>query len=390
MKRKIAAIAMGMMIACAGLAGCGNKASESTAGTVESQSPVESRSTVESSTESSTAGDAKDDTKVSEDAAAAKKAAFEESFLEKANEVVVGDTTVTFTDNSSEEGTELIIEKNPQKVVVLYGSFTTLWYEAGGTVAGCVGGDSTIELYREYIGRDITQDEGMIVAATSSSGKKWDVESILALQPDLIICSTAMSGYSTISEPAAAANVPVIAVSYNDFSDYLKWFKVFCNLNGQPELWDSVAVPALEQVCDILASVPEEGNPSVFVMFAGSDSLQANTGNTVVGAMVDQLGATNIVDSWDNPTGADRLEINLETVYAANPDIIVIQTHDDEAGVQMVQDTYGDNPVWQELSAVKNDQVYFLEKSLFHNKPNSRFAEAYETLKEILYPGSEK
>ena len=120
-----------------------------------------------------------------------------------------------------------------------------------------------------------------------------------ALQPDLIICSTAMSGYSTISEPAAAANVPVIAVSYNDFSDYLKWFKVFCNLNGQPELWDSVAVPALEQVCDILASVPEEGNPSVFVMFAGSDSLQANTGNTVVGAMVDQLGATNIVDSWD-------------------------------------------------------------------------------------------
>ena len=43
MKRKIAAIAMGMMIACAGLAGCGNKASESTAGTVESQSPVESQ-----------------------------------------------------------------------------------------------------------------------------------------------------------------------------------------------------------------------------------------------------------------------------------------------------------------------------------------------------------
>ena len=132
MKRKIAAIAMGMMIACAGLAGCGNKASESTSGTVESQSPVESQSTVESSTESSTAGDAKDDTKVSEDAAAAKKAAFEESFLEKANEVVVGDTTVTFTDNSSEEGTELIIEKNPQKVVVLYGSFTTLWYRSKG------------------------------------------------------------------------------------------------------------------------------------------------------------------------------------------------------------------------------------------------------------------
>ena len=162
-----------------------------------------------------------------------------EYFLEKANEVEVTDTSVIFTDAVSE--TPLEIAKNPQKPAVLYGSFVTLWYEAGGVAAGVIGGDSSIELYNLYIGRDVTQDEGVTVLAESSAGKNWNTETIIAFQPDLIICSTAMSGYKTISAPAEAAGIPVVAMSYNDFSDYLKWFKVFCTLNGQPELWDTVA-----------------------------------------------------------------------------------------------------------------------------------------------------
>jgi len=181
------------------------------------------------------------------------KASLKAEFLKLADEVTVSDDAVTFQDASGD--TSVTIQKNPQKVVNLYASFTTLWYEAGGTVVGCIGGSSSQELYEEYIGRDITADEGMTVAATSSSGKKWDTETILSLQPDLIICSTAMSGYSTIQSPAEAANVPVIAVSYNDFSDYLKWFKVFCNLTGHPELWESVAMKALDEVVEVLAEI---------------------------------------------------------------------------------------------------------------------------------------
>ena len=171
-------------------------------------------------------------------------AALRASFLAKADEVVVTDDSVIFPDAASE--TPLEIAKNPSKPAVLYGSFVTLWYEAGGKAAGVIGGDSSIALYNLYIGRDVTQDEGVTVLAESSAGKNWSTENIIAFQPDLIICSTAMSGYKTISAPAEAANIPVVAMDYNDFSDYLKWFKVFCNLNGQPELWDSVAMPALE------------------------------------------------------------------------------------------------------------------------------------------------
>ena len=316
------------------------------------------------------------------------KAELKATFLKLAGEVVVDDDSVTFQDASGD--TPVTIRKNPQKVVNLYASFTTLWYEAGGTVVGCIGGSSSQELYKEYIGRDITEDAGMTIAATSSSGKKWDTETILALQPDLIICSTAMSGYSTIQAPAEAAGIPVIAMSYNDFSDYLKWFKVFCNLTGQPELWESVALKALDEVVEVLAEIPESDHPTVFSMFSGSESLQANTSSTVVGGMVIARQAVNIVDGWDNSTGAERLDINLETVFAANPDIIIVQCHAGaDAAREQVEELYGDNAVWQSLKAVQNDKVYYLEKTLFHNKPNSRFAEAYQKLAEILYPDVE-
>ncbi len=318
------------------------------------------------------------------------KASLKAGFLTAADEVVVSEDSVTFKDATSTDGSTVTIKKNPAKVLNLYASFTTLWYEAGGSVIGCIGGSSSQELYKEYIGRDITTDEGMTVVAASSSGKKWDTEKIIALNPELIICSTAMSGYSTVEAPAKAANIPVIAVKYDDFSDYLKWFKVFCNLSGHPELWDSVAMKSLDDVVDVLCEIPDEGAPRVFSMFANASKLEANTSSTVVGGMVTAMKAKNIVDDWENSAGADRLEINLETIVAADPDIIIVQCHaGTDAAKEQVANTYGDNPVWQSLRAVQNGKVFYLEKTLFHNKPNSRFAEAYQKLAEILYPNAE-
>lgn len=365
-----------MLTGAAMLSGCGGTAQTETTGGNET-----AESTGDSSGETTTpqGGGEEPDDSLREQLRA--------QFLAEADKVIVTDEAVTFSDASVTDGGTITIAKNPEKTLNLYASFTTLWYEAGGTVIGCIGGSSSVELYREYIGRDITQDEGVTVVATSSAGKNWDVETIIEMNPDLIICSTAMSGYSTIQAPAAAAGIPLIAVSYDDFSDYLKWFKVFCNINGQPELWDSIAMKALDEVLDVLLEAPAEDNPTVFSMFSGSNSLQANTSNTVVGGMIDALNAVNIVDTWENTTGAERLDINLETVFAADPDIIIVQCHAGaEAAQAQVEELYGDNPVWQSLDAVKNGRVYYLEKTLFHNKPNSRFAEAYQKLAEILYP----
>jgi ABC-type Fe3+-hydroxamate transport system substrate-binding protein len=307
-------------------------------------------------------------------------------FLEKAEAVEITENTVIFTDSSGERRE---IEKNPGRVIGLHASLTTLWYEAGGEVVGCIGTKSTKELYTEMIGRDITLDAGMTVVASSAAAKNWDTESIIAQDASLILCSTAMSGYTTVKGPASAAGIPVIAADYDDFSDYLKWFKVFTGLCGTEDRWEWAVEEILGEVVDLILSVPAESGVKVLSVFADSDSLSANTSSTVIGEMISMLGGINAAHS-DAVNGAERIDINLEAVYAADPDVILVQCHTDRMTAEaQIDSILGDNPVWQSLDAVKGGRVYYLEKSLFHSKPNSRFAEAYRILWDIFYTCAE-
>lgn len=309
-----------------------------------------------------------------------------EYYLGKANEVVVTDTHVIFTDDGSSE--EISIAKNPQNVAVLYGSLACLWYEAGGTVQLAVGGKSASTLYKEQIGRDITQDEGVTVVTESSSGTNWDVEQIIGAKPDLIVCSTGMKGYSTISGPAEAANIPVIGINYDAVQDYLKWFKVFCNLNGRPELWDNIAEATANDIIEVVSHVPEvETPPTAIILVMSSDVLKAYTVDSQPGIILKELGGVNLVDP-NSEGAATSIEINLEDIYALNPDIIFMSEFGD-TGVHTLEDMFGDNPVWQELAAVKNDRVIALEKGLFHNKANKRYNESYKVMAGFLYPDCE-
>ncbi len=306
-------------------------------------------------------------------------------YLESSNAVTSTDTTVTFVDASGRE--EITIDKNPTKVAVLYASYTTLWYETGGTADGIIGGDSASELYIEYIGRDIIEDEDTTVLATSGSGSTWSTETILAFQPDLIICSTAMSGYSTISGVAEVAGIDVVAVSYDSFSDYLKWFKVFSLINGNEENFDKIAMKTLENVVSIIDQIPADATSPNVLSIYGTSSTQAQTSLTTMGAMITELKGNNIPDSWENTSAASRLTINLEQLVAASPEVILIQVmNSEETAAGYIQNSFGNQALWNSLTAVQNDDVYYMQKTLFHNKPNSKFDEAYKIMAEILYP----
>ena len=50
-----------------------------------------------------------------------------------------------------------------------------------------------------------------------------------------------------------------------------------------------------------------------------------------------------------------------------------------------IENMFRENPLWNELDAVKTGNVYYMDKRLYNFKPNARWAEAYEKLEEILY-----
>lgn len=306
-----------------------------------------------------------------------------EYYMQKASEVVVTDTHVTFTDDSGRG--EITVEKNPENAAVLYGSLACLWYEAGGFSPLLIGGKSSISLYKEQIGRDITKDEGVTIVSESSSGGEWDIEAIIANNPDLIVCSMGMKGYSSIGPTAEAAGIPVIAIQYDHVQDYLKWFKVFCNLTGHPELWDEVANATAEKIIEVVSKVPSDVEaPKVAILGIVSGKLRAYGTEAAAGTIVKELGGINVFDDESAPF--ESVDIDLEQLYAAAPEIIVINQRGDLGATQeQLNEIVGGNPVWEELDAVKKG-IIFLEKGLFHNKPNHRYQEAYLVMAQILYP----
>lgn len=356
------------------MAGCAKKDEPTSSGENTSSSQQESSQISESKPEE-TASDSSEE----------KRTELIKMYMEKADAVQVNENDVTFVDDSDRKE-PLTIAKNPKRVAVLYGSHACLWTEAGGKVSLGVGGKSAISLYKEQIGRNILEDDGVVTVAESSSGKNWDVETILAEKPDLIICSTRMNGYSTISAPAEAAGIPVIAINYSGLEDYLRWFKVFSNLNGKPELWDEIAQGVLEQVVDVVIKAPEENNPKVLSIIPKDDKLDANTSLTDTGCLLKQLHAINIADPNLDAT-ANLVEISLEEIYKEDPDYILIQcVSSEEDARSKLEANIKDNPVWDSLKAVKENKVYYLPKALFQYRPNRRYGESYKVLAEIIYP----
>ena len=98
--------------------------------------------------------------------------------------------------------------------------------------------------------------------------------------------------------------------------------------------------------------------------------------------MLDELGAHNIADEAEVLLDG----LSLEEILLQDPDHIFLTTMGSEqAAVSYIGELFSQDG-WKELTAVKQEHYTFLEKELFHFKPNARWAEAYELLAKLLYP----
>ena len=288
-----------------------------------------------------------------------------------ADEVIIAETDVTFTDARGETVT---LQKHPGRVISIINSYTTLWYQAGGSIIGRLENES--ELPPEALDPAV-----QIVGATTSS---VSMEALLTLEPDLVILR--LSSGSNYIPQLEQNGVPVLAMEYNGFADYLKWLKIFTALNGTEELYTAQGTDLLTEIDDIIAQIPDMDNPTVMFMFGTTSSVKAYLSNTAVGEMIKQMKAINIADSWEDTT-ATSVEMNTEYLITADPDYILVQCMGDPAKIEeYINDVYGGEGWWKALSAVQNGRVVYLDRGLFHFKANNRYAEAYHELGKILYP----
>ena len=284
------------------------------------------------------------------------------------------DAAYTFTDDL---GREVTVESY-ERVATLLGSYADMWILAGGDV--CAAPDDA------FVDLDLPLGEDTVNLGET---KRLSLELLLSADPDFVLASTNTSQHLEWQSSLEGAGITVAYFDVSRFEDYLRVLKTCTDITGQPERYTQYGTDIQKEINDILDRNAGKSAPAVLSMRASATSIRAkgNRGN-VLGEMLESFGCVNIADTDDSLLES----LSLESIMLMDPDLIlIVQSGDDIEGTQEnIENMFRENPLWNELGAVKNGQVHVLDKHLYNLKPNARWAEAYEELERLLYPGAEE
>ncbi|MDO4620685.1 MAG: ABC transporter substrate-binding protein [Lachnospiraceae bacterium] len=278
---------------------------------------------------------------------------------------------VTFTDALGRE----VTVTSWDRVAAMPGSFADVWVLAGGKEQL----KATVADAWESFSLDLSDD-----VVNIGSILEPDVEQLIAAEPDFVIASANTTSNVELEELLTEAGITTAYFDVNSFSDYLHMLEICTAITGREDLLQQNGYDVETQIEEAKAGIGEEA-PTVLLLRAASGKVKVkNSQDTVAGEMLADLGAVNIADSNESLLE----ELSMEAIVEADPDLIfvTIQGNDQEKALQNVQEQLMDNPAWAELSAVRNNRFYVLEKELYHLKPNARWGEAYQKLVDLLYP----
>ncbi|WP_430789666.1 ABC transporter substrate-binding protein [Virgibacillus flavescens] len=184
--------------------------------------------------------------------------------------------------------------------------------------------------------------------------KQPSMEIISSLKPDLIIADLQRHKdvYEELSDIAPTIMLNSLAA---DYEQILAGFEKIAYAVGEEEKGQKVLEAHKERMKEIKAQVPEDEDRTVLPAVVTADGFFAHNVDSYTGTLLESIGLKNAIQD-----GSDRYnKINLEQVVKFNPDVFFFM----QSGDQTIVDEWKENPLWQDISAVKNDQVFTVDQN---------------------------
>lgn len=256
----------------------------------------------------------------------------------------------------------------------LNSSIADLFLLAGGSV------DITVQ---DSIDRGFVPDD--VLLADSASGMNINREILISGAPDLVLGSADTVSHVKLKRFLDERGVDMILIKQDSFEDFLSVFRTLTEITGREDLFVKYGLgqkAAIEEIIEECRG--EEDKPCVLFVRAGNafSSVRAKRADDHFAAgIIEDLGAANAADVNDVLTES----LSLEAMIASDIDkILIVPQGDEEESISYMNSLFS-RPGWRDIKAVKEGEVHFLPKDLFHYKPNGRWAEAYAVMKEVLY-----
>lgn len=270
---------------------------------------------------------------------------------------------MTYTDSL---GRAIALEAPPQRIVSLAPSNTEILFAVG---AGS-----------QVVGRDEFSDyppEAASIASIGGSFGEYNVEAILALEPDLVLAAE-------INPPELVQQLEGLGLTVYYLGNPTTLEEMYTNLETVASLTGHDVTELVDSFKARVAAVDEKIAPlssriSVFYEIDATDPTKPWTygPGTFGDLLIARAGGYNIGNIASDPYP----QLSLEQVVAANPAVIVLG--DSMWGV--TADSVKARPGWEAIEAVKSNSIFPFDDNLV-SRPGPRLVDGLEQLAKLLRP----
>lgn len=212
------------------------------------------------------------------------------------------------------------------------------------------------------------------------SASSISVESILELEPDLVIAGDASQ--IELVETLEETGITVFVVQPETVDEILSTIRTVGAVTGHAAEAEALVAEMearIAAVQDGVSDIPAGERVTVFYE-VWHEPLMTTTNQTFIGELVELAGGQNIFGDLEEtyPT------ISAEEIIELDPDVILgPSSHSDQLTVEII----AGRPGWENLSAVAGSAVFIVDGDII-SRPGPRIVDALESIAADLYPGS--
>ncbi|MGE1101532.1 ABC transporter substrate-binding protein [Peribacillus simplex] len=242
---------------------------------------------------------------------------------------------------------ETEIKNTPKKIVTLELSFLDSLNALGIKPIG-ISDDNKKDMITKLVGQEMDY-------TSVGTREQPNLEVISSLQPDLIIAD-AERHKGIYKDLQQIAPTIVLKSRESTYQENLDSFKTIAKAVNKEDAAEKRLSEHEKTIKDLKAKLTVDSNMTVLPAVVRDTSFQAHTSSSYDGELLERMGLKNAIQQ-EQP----HAEMNLEQLVEINPDVLLLANNEGK----LLTDEWKDNPLWKDLKAVKNGQVYSVDRDLW-------------------------
>lgn len=271
-----------------------------------------------------------------------------------------GGFPVTITDVY---GTEVTIDKKPERIVVLSPSTVEVLYKLNL--------EDNIVGVTEFC--DYPKEAGSKAKVGDFNGT--NIEKIVELNPDIVFGNAGMSkeDFDKLTE----LGIKVIVAEAKTIDKIPETFKMIGMATDTLDKAEKMAEDVTNKINQIKDKVKDAKKVKTYYVISFGESGNWTSGrNTFISDMISIAGGENIADNVDG-----WKEYSLEKIVEKNPDVLLISAMVANDNKNILDNQEG----YKETSAVKNGDTIIIDDNLTQ-RPGPRIVEGLEAIAKAIHP----